>query len=328
MGCGEPMEAVSYISKLRVMAVQADPPEITPGERTTLSVLWGDPEGEGREVSFVWIVLPGSFSPDSSLPDIEEEDIPFFYFHVGTSATDGPIFRIPPIPTDILDTRPPDETRDEDEEKLGIKSMGATAVLSVCADGERPDADELEEMFGNDEASDMAGIGDLDLDALCKGGEHVVTFKTFRISDADEDNPNRNTNPELTEFVFNGEILDEDSDETPQLPNIYQCKNTANCLEGADVEANMTDESFQKYDNIEFKKVVEKDEAPYISWFADGGDLQNSHSRTVEPPGPFENVWAPPLDGGEFTLWVVAHDLRGGTSWKRFRIGAETTMTH
>ena len=35
--------------------------------------------------------------------------------------------------------------------------------------------------------------------------------------------------------------------------------------------------------------------------------------------GPYEVKWKP-NDYGEFTLWVVAHDVRGGVSWQTYSI--------
>ncbi len=37
--------------------------------------------------------------------------------------------------------------------------------------------------------------------------------------------------------------------------------------------------------------------------------------------------WAPPQKGGEFTLYVAAHDMRGGTSWQTYSIAAVTSET-
>ena len=59
VGCGLDFDEVHKVEYLRVLAVQAEPPEISPGEGTTVSVLWADPKGEGRDVEFVWWVCAG-----------------------------------------------------------------------------------------------------------------------------------------------------------------------------------------------------------------------------------------------------------------------------
>ena len=305
-GCAEPMESVSEITKLRMMAIQADPPEIRPGEGTTLRALYADPEGKGREISFLWLTCPSALTPSSEIT----ADVcnPPLGLGMGTSGNGGDVHTVPPVAEDILD-----DLKEDEQYKT------ATTIVSMCAGGELPDLSTF------DEDSDITEI----LDNVCKGGEGVIAFKTFRISTADDSN--RNTNPELTDVYFDGKHLTEIDDEADNSTSpgvIFECKTTSACLEGAEIEAEMTESSFQTYDKIEFDDIVTGDEAPYISWFTTGGELGDTHSRTVAPPGPFKNTWSPPLDGGNFILWVVAHDLRGGTSWKKFAIGAETNLTH
>jgi hypothetical protein len=95
-------------------------------------------------------------------------------------------------------------------------------------------------------------------------------------------------------------------------------------LEGVKITAYMTDDSFEFYEEDRFGTTEKIDEAPYMSWFADGGSLSLDRSRTAEPPGPFKVTWSPPQKGGTFTLYVAAHDLRGGTSWQQYTISALT----
>ena len=54
-GCGGTYDDNdSVVDRLRVLGVQADPPEIAPGETTTLSALVADPRGNGRTISYEW----------------------------------------------------------------------------------------------------------------------------------------------------------------------------------------------------------------------------------------------------------------------------------
>jgi hypothetical protein len=53
-GCGPSFPPVSIVSQLRVLAVRSDPPEIRPGDSTTLTMEYADPKGGGREVSIAW----------------------------------------------------------------------------------------------------------------------------------------------------------------------------------------------------------------------------------------------------------------------------------
>ena len=65
--CMEEMDPISLVNKFRVMAVQADPPEIRPGEGTTHRVLLSDPEGGGREIQVAWFTCLGRLTPSEDL---------------------------------------------------------------------------------------------------------------------------------------------------------------------------------------------------------------------------------------------------------------------
>ncbi len=296
-GCNEPMAAISEIDKFRVMAIQADPPEIRPGESTTLRVLYADPHGKGRPITFLWLTCLGELKPSDDL----SEGCDLVGFQPGSSESGGDSYTVAPLPDDILTDLPEGKT-------YGM----ATTLLSACAGGETPTEE------------DIAGLDGLEnVEVLCKGGEHVLAFKTFRISNADDEN--RNTNPRIKKIEFNNKPLTESVDIETDV-GFFQCKTMSKCFDGAKIEATMTKDSFETYEQTQLEKVTVMDEAPYISWFVDGGDFNKNRSRTAEPPGPFKTKWSPPLDGGRFTLWVVAHDLRGGTSWKRYIIRAETPL--
>ena len=68
-GCLEEMEAISQVTKFRVLGVQAEPPEIRPGQGTELRVLYADPKGEGRDVSILWLTCVGVFSPTADISE-------------------------------------------------------------------------------------------------------------------------------------------------------------------------------------------------------------------------------------------------------------------
>lgn len=324
--CQDPMEPASSVSKLRVLAIQVEPPEAAPGEGVTHRVLYADPEGKGRGITFLWLTCLHLFTPSSDL----SSGCRFLGYQMGSDTDGGDIYEMPKLPMDI------EAEMTEEEANLGY--LPATTVVSICAGGETPDLSSLSEDFS------IQSIAE-----LCVGGEGLLAFKTFRISPSDKED--RNTNPTINYITFNGNRLYPTDAETGEIQapilteepnaskcsnnadcpagvaakaNVFVCETTADCLEGVQINAYLTDDSFEYFDDVSFDPPQENDEAPYISWFADGGALNLDRSRTAEPPGPFGVVWSPPQQGGTFTLYVAVHDLRGGTSWQQYTITGET----
>ena len=330
VGCQEPMEQVSTISKFRVLAVQADPPEAAPGETVTHRVLYADPEGEGRDVSVIWATCLGYFSPSSDLSGGCE----ILGFSMDDAAAGGNVYETFSIPNEALDLIDTDN---------GETYTQATTIVSLCAGGERPDLSTIL----TDESFSISS-----LDELCIGGDSLVAFKTFRISA--EETPDRNTNPKIDFVLFNGNRLypvdpetgdilapalttDESAEKCDETDGCtegeaakvgrFVCETTSECLDGVPVRAYLTDESFEVYEEIRSDTPEQLEDAPWLSWFIDGGEMSVNMSRTAEPPGPFKATWTPPQKGGSFTLYVVAHDLRGGTAWQQFAVEAVTGIS-
>lgn len=299
--CQEPMESISQVTKFRVLGVQAEPPEISPGQGTTLKVLFADPTGEGREVSIVWLTCIGSFSPTS---DLSEGCEPVWAPAMSTASQGGDTYVIPTTAPDILSGLP------EDEDYLTV-----TVITILCAGGELTIGEEPS--------------GEIDaLDDLCVGGDGLVAIKAFRVSNSS--NPNKN--PFISLLHFNEQPLAEIGEESeadagpadggPSHTGTYVCENSYGCMEGAPIQAFLTDDSFQQYEKEEFGEIKITDEDPYISWFVTGGKLSDDRSRTNEAPGPFQVSWKPPRYGGTFEMWAVVHDMRGGLSWRSYSIEA------
>lgn len=276
------------------MAVQAEPPEVEPGKDVTLKALYADPKGDGREITFFWILCSGLITPTSDISSgCEVIGMPQFL----TENNGGHTYTIR-IPSDIM--------KDADENEL----FTATAVLFMCAGGKLPEVDNL----------DLKNINE-----LCEGGDGLLSFKSFYISNRDE--AQRNTNPSISLLVFNNMELAPFNPLSDYNPTgEFVCETTSECLEGVEIQTYMTRDSFEIYMEERMGKPTEIDEGPYISWFADGGEFSVTRSRTASPPGPFEVNWSPPQKGGKFNLYVVAHDLRGGTSWKTYAIEASTYL--
>jgi len=309
--CVEEMDPISLVNKFRVMAVQADPPEIRPGEGITHRVLFSDPKGDGREIQIVWFTCRGRMTSSedilasgggavdpSTMTAADGCDLLGADF--GTASGEVAEYRVPAVPADVLDDLPEGET-----------VAYATTVVILCAGGRFPVG--------------LQTPGNIDGNAeLCEGGDGIMALKTFRISEQDDDG--RNTNPDIAEMRFKDKPLAEISGDVGDASTVgrFRCKNTEACLKGVKIYATLTKESYQSYEEEVLGEVEVVDDDPYISWFVTGGNLGADRSRPAASDMKFQVTWHPPLDGGRFALYVVAHDLRGGTSWKKYAIEAVT----
>jgi hypothetical protein len=311
--CQEDLENISQVTKFRVLAVQTDPPELNPGEATALNVLTADPAGNGRKVVGAGFAVPGLITPSAT--EVSEE-IPLFWTLAPNEATAGVIsFGSLGVPEEAGSYIPPDDGEIDGQLKV-------TAVILLCA------GDGLDELALLDAFLQLAEGGDggfgesLDLSDLCVqagADEGLTAFKTFTITNRATEDPYRNDNPEIDYLLF---------DET-ELPTtvegglgVFQCTSSDGCRNGVALEGWLTAESYQQYLKLEFEQLEIVDERTYISWFTDGGKFDKDRSGSNEPLGPYEAEWRPPREGGAFAVWAVAHDIRGGVSWKIYSVEA------
>ena len=295
-GCALDFDEPHDVNKLRVLGVQAEPPEIAPGDGTSVSVLWADPLGEDRDVEFVWWFC-GGFVFGADLETCYQLIPP-----IRMSASEGgDRLEIPTIPDDIFDSADLPE---------GMDYFVVTAVGLMCADGRLPDDDVLADPEGYEH-----------IDDLCEGGEAVSFFRTVMISESD----NPQANPGIEGVLFKDEPLpDVESGEVTTL----RCKEKDGCDLDVPLSLFMTEGSYQTYEVVEFDEVVEKKDTLFVSWYVTGGAFKDGYRSMVDseasddPLGPFETVWQPE-EPGEYTLYAVAHDVRGGVSWTSFAFEIE-----
>jgi hypothetical protein len=320
MGCQEELEAISQITKFRIMAVQTEPPEARPGESVTMRALWADPKGEGREVTFFWLTCLGDLNPTDNL----QEGCQVLNTKIATDSEGGNVFEIEKIPPNALDGKQEDQD-----------FITATTIVAMCAGGKLPS---LEDIISSGEVSRF--------DELCQGGDGLVSIKRFRISEREPDDRYRNKNPSIVSISFDYKPLLDAEFETPGK---YTCQNSAGCVEGVELEAFLSqpegnhcaqcepcrddgldgcstceDGDYQHWPENRFDEESCAFDDPYISWFATGGEFSSDRSRPGSPArgGPIRTKWHPPRYGGKFQLWAAAHDLRGGVSWREFLIEA------
>jgi len=90
------------------------------------------------------------------------------------------------------------------------------------------------------------------------------------------------------------------------------------------VEATFVDgsaEVFPVYDS-QSEVLVDQQESLHVSWFVTGGTFQ--HDRTGVAAGEAavstRNQWTVPAQPGDYYLWLVLRDSRGGTDYKSYTI--------
>jgi hypothetical protein len=331
--CQAELEAAGEVTKLRILGVQADPPEISPGEATAIRILSADPKGEGRRVVGGGIVVPGLFTP-SSAPDAT--DLPQLFFAL--PFTDAGQQGVVSFPDQLMI---PEYTLDPQNAHVPIAPPGEpltmTAILFVCA-GDGFDENAAYAVIGELTMGGAAeATGPLAFEDICTragADEGVTAIKTFDVVTCDPATSTLscdgeyapNANPEIDSVTFDGEPL------SPFVGGVcLECDAKDGCRTPMKASAAMTADSFQRYErpiaaNLSGTEVVY--ERTYISWFATGGkfDVERSgNGSTIDnvlPDEPFEAMWMPPPGGGEFTVWAVAHDVRGGVSWEIFHVTA------
>jgi len=285
-GCFD-LKSVSQVEEFRVLGVSADPPEIAPGDGLRMSVLWADPEGDGRPVSFAWIGCAGLLKAPMAFESCEMVLPPM----TGTAEEGLDAIEIPYTPEDILEMIP------------DMDFLKVTFIVLMCAGGELPAADEY------------ASIGEMeDISTLCEGGDGIAAYKTVTISEAED--PQRN--PEIEHLLLDDvELLPDDKGGVGTM----RCAEAKGCGAKAALSLRLTPESFQTYEVIEDGEPVTVEESLYVSWFVTDGDVEMSGvgSKTDDPLGPIENTWRPESPGTH-TIYAVAHDSRGGSSWKTYTV--------
>ncbi len=347
-GCIEDMEAISQVSKFRVLGIQADPPEIAPGESTQMRALFADPQELG--ITVMWFPVEGLITPSS----MASSQMDLVWFPAVTEVMNGiaSYGSNIAVPSDYLNDLPTDKCSDEAGENWREDSAckkTVTMFILACAGGEidpqitsaigsiqtalqqflakEITSAELESIITAAFSTMEGTLGSFeemnDIEALCQGegAEAIISTKTFKVSFSDH----KNAVPQIDNLSL--EIDDAWIVNTPWTepgePPVFTCNGENGCRDGAEIHAYLTPDSFQTYLKKEFDVWKTVDERTYISWFTDGGNFDADRSgNNGEVDDPFEVTWIPPRDGGVFTLWAVSHDIRGGVDWKRYTISA------
>jgi len=313
-GCFD-FEANHMVTKFKVLAVQAEPAEIAPGDGFEMEVLYADPKGKGREVSFAWMMCVNAASPVMPVrPEMGPGACSLIQTPVvETASNDGHIFTVDETPQNIMDYYPTELLNPSGDVPVDAQIIYVTAVVIACAGGELPGPAQLEDSF----------LRVSDLSTLCRGGDGITTYKALRVTPPENTAPNEN--PVISKLSVNKEsvALQSQTGDTAAPPLAYTCESTEKCKIKLDIAVNLTPASEQRYSVKAAEGYKSIAETLYVTWFTTGGEYEKDRTIADAPVGPYDVEWTVKKPG-LYTLWAVAHDTRGGISWESFRVHVAT----
>ena len=312
--CSNELPAASFIDKLRVLAVRAEPPEIAPGDATTLDYLAVEPPLPQNDagvvpspLSAVWLAcaLPSgslTVAPCGVGSGMTASTMP-------PACADQPSAPLCLIGTDAV------ATYTSDLQVLG--GAASTQLLITVAVADTPDG---------------ATACLLDLannDGIPTNPDHcVVSIKQLDISDPTQRTVAANTNPTLADFYATtpsglGITLDAPGGTWQYAPG--------NDLAQWDVAAHRSDDAAEPKSDGTYEELT-------VSWFTTAGEIDGDRSLYL-PPGcndpascasqlpetGADTLWYAPTAaqaagfvdaGGAVDFWAVIRDDRGGVGWR------------
>lgn len=291
--CEEEFDPGSEITKMRVLAVQADSPFAGPGESVHLEALSYDPEA--RPISWAWAVCadPASSSVEGCLANvalttIETGEPPLLGMGEGQSSIDLT------IAADAIE-RIPVEARAQ--AYVGVLSVACPGSLELAANGTSPLLP-----FRCTEAGTGRELG---LD------EAIVGIKRVFLREAE-----RNQNPVIQAVRFDGE--DWAADDVKEVDGCDIDDSTYDDCPGETKHriAAVVDASSFETGSDEFGR--DFTEQLIVQQYTEAGIVEDE----VRVASDSETGWAAraSASGSELRLWFVARDDRGGVSWAERRV--------
>jgi hypothetical protein len=326
-GCQPGFDPPSKVNGLRVLAVSADKPYAKAGEAVTFDLTYSDglDPSSPRNVQIAWI--GGCFDPQG---DLYYGCYPQLGKILGAAASGGAGGALPPevakyvgigpkfsvtLPDDIVTRRPvPDQ---------GPRFGTAFVFFMVCAGKLGPAPATAEGKAGNfpiacfDEAGKQLGA-----DSFVPGYTQIYAFEDERT----------NANPTITGITYDGNDL---PDDVTKVPTLKACPLSDDDRRVQGCAKKKAEDACQSYaisvtvpqDVAEpDPEATNKDGAPlrevvWVDYYVDGGDLSGDVALLSEASTGYNDdhsvTWLPPDKPGQYSIWAVVHDNRGGTSIAR-----------
>lgn len=320
--CQAELTPRTTVDSLRILAIQAEPPELSPGDGSIISALIADPLGQDRPLDwFMTLCTPdevrgGCLEYNELLeeyPDADEAEVEYARCCVrgGTATPVGGVVEVGGGITNRLTTAESMlEGLDETSARQGVN---AQITLIVCVSGVC-----VPEETSPDDAAPTDVAIELPAD------QSSLAIKRIRV--ASPDGSPRNANPTLEGLIVAGETFAEGTPlaVSPNTPYTLQPVVSADSIE---CYASVKSDGSEEYTF----------ESPYFSWYATGGEFDEYFSEPdyitdCSDETPLEermkeaaNFWtSPALDPNlaiEQRLYLVMWDRRGGISWLLMDVG-------
>jgi hypothetical protein len=320
-------DETSRVKEPRILAVRAEPAEVRPGGSVTLRALFVNEDGEEEGGESLEWALCVARKPLTEVGPVAPECVTEF---------------------------------GSESEALKVLGEGPTVSASLASDVCRqfgplsPPTAPGETVPGRAVDPDSTGgyyqpvvVGNPEpvagrIRALCGPG-NLPQVESVRFNQGYR--PNENPEPEEIAVLVDGNeepvegtIVVAPGDELtivvhfPACPTKPVCgdglctanENSTTCAEdcGRDAVGCLGAEAYLYGDPVT-RAAVLKQESVEIGWFAAKGTFELATTDNAEDPEVVSNTWIAPDEELETTLWLVARDDRGGTSWRSVRVRVE-----
>lgn len=297
-GCGEELAPSSFVDKFRLLSVVATPPDLKPGETTILTALAVDPSRSGKRNTLIWLAC----DPDpldlsrSSCSDVSTLSDPSAF--TPPEGSDLSNAQLPPGVRaigfgDFAAYKAPDDTFAKIDAADARRIQGAVAQILVIAIAAElpvnPTQEQRDAIFAKVRSREIPSV--------------LVLYRVRVTED-----PQRNTNPKLSEFKIDGVPLPEGA-----TVRLFKRKDTP-------LELVAAEDQFEEYDQQAPSGLERKRESLIAAHYSTTGRFEFERlelgSGTPQSFTPPEGKAIDPIpEDGRGMMWLVVRDTRGGQAF-------------
>lgn len=276
----------SYLDTLRVLGVQAEPPEIAPGQQTFLNALVYDPKLYPEQMIYIWVYCEPS--RDSAL---------------GTKCADVDTIRNPSsFLGGLLGQGDPSIQVRLFDHARSKYTASANLLAGMTADQKRRGVN-VDVIMLAFESTDLTEVL-FDVNSGDPKIPMVITLKTLHVAEGTEDT---NRNPKIEALRVQG--VETEAETTVRYPG----------LKRIELSALPSGDSLQKFTRyLPDGTVLVQDEELSVSWFTTAGSFEEGFATAARTSGanPIHLLLDPTnVKESATEVYAVLRDGRGGTDW-------------